>query len=145
MPHSQFSSPLTHPPGRAWALGCANPVLLQGATRAAAPNRQVQPTRRWDEGRWEGEENMIGYPAIRMEPTITPQPKTQILFEPSSTHIQMNMQHGFRCHRTCSFRAKDGGGPQELCLLTMMSGCELTKNARRATEKSPSCLVCCSL
>ena len=38
-------------------------------------------------GRWVGEENMIGHPAKELEPTISPLPKTQTLFEPSSTHI----------------------------------------------------------
>ena len=29
-------------------------------------------------------------------------------------------------HQNMFIRSEDGGGPRELCLLTMMSGCELT-------------------
>ena len=56
----------------------------------------------------------------------TSNPNHQFCLSQAQHTFQMNMQHGIRCHRTCSSRVQDGGGPLELCLLTMMSGCELT-------------------
>ena len=44
MHDAQFLSSLIPLPGQAWSLGCAQLVLLLGATQAAAPERQVQPT-----------------------------------------------------------------------------------------------------